>query len=70
MINFFGQEKPLKDIHDIDIKLHNFRILFAYNSGKIENNKIDYYDIREIFENGNVANYTGDIKTLLAFFVV
>ena len=58
------QNKPIKDIHDIDIKLHNFRILFAYNSGKIENDKIDYHDTREIFENGRVANYTGDIKTL------
>lgn len=58
------QNNPIKDIHDIDIKLHNFRILFAYNSGKIENDKIDYHDTREIFENGRVANYTGDIKTL------
>lgn len=58
------QDRPVKDIHDIDIKLHNFRILFAYNSGKIENEKVDYHDTREIFENGKVINYTGDIRTL------
>lgn len=45
------QETPIKDVFDIDIKLHNFRILFAYNSGKIENDKIDYHDTLEIFEN-------------------
>jgi len=48
----------------MDIKLHNFRILFAYNSGKIENDKIDYHDTREIFENGKISSYTGDIRTL------
>ncbi len=58
------QNKPIKDIYDIDVKLHNFRILFAYNSGKIENEKIDYHDTREIFENGRVSSYTGDVKTL------
>lgn len=58
------QESPIKDIFDIDIKLHNFRILFAYNSGKIENDNIDYHDTREIFENGKISNYTGDIRTL------
>jgi len=29
---------------DIDKELHSFRILFAYNSGKIENAGINYYD--------------------------
>ncbi len=49
---------------DIDLRLHNFRILFAYNSGKIENERIAYHDTREIFENGRVLNYTGDTRTL------
>jgi Fic family protein len=49
---------------DIDLKLHNFRILFAYHSGKIENDRIDYHDTREIFENGRIVNYTGDVRTL------
>lgn len=58
------QEQPIYDVADIDLKLHNFRILFAYHSGKIENEQIDYHDTREIFENGKVSNYTGDVRTL------
>jgi Fic family protein len=49
---------------DIDRHLENFRILFAYNSGKIENDDISYADTREIFENGRVLNYSGDPRTL------
>jgi Fic family protein len=58
------QQNPILDAADIDLKLHNFRILFAYHSGKIENDEIDYHDTREIFENGKVSNYTGDVRTL------
>ncbi len=49
---------------DLDYALHSFRVLFAYHSGKIENQDIDYHDTREIFENGKVLNYTGDPRTL------
>lgn len=49
---------------DIDLRLDNFRILFAYNSGKIENHNITYQDTREIFENGKVQNYTGEPRAL------
>jgi Fic family protein len=49
---------------DIDLRLHNFRILFAYNSGKIENSEITYHDTREIFENGRVLNYTGSPRAI------
>jgi hypothetical protein len=38
-------------VSDIDARLHNFRILFAYHSCKIENDNITYHDTREIFEN-------------------
>ncbi len=58
------QQSPISDAADVEIKLHNFRILFAYHSGKIENDRIDYHDTREIFENGRVSNYTGDVRTL------
>lgn len=43
----------------LDEALHNYRILFAYHSGKIENDDITYNDTREIFKNGKVLNYTG-----------
>ena len=49
---------------DIDQRLENFRILFAYNSGKIENEAVTYHDTREIFENGQVLNFTGSPRTL------
>ena len=49
---------------DIDLRLHNFRILFAYNSGRIENPDITYHDTREIFENGRAVNFTGDPRCL------
>ena len=44
--------------------MESFRILFAYNSGKIENEAIKYYDTREIFENGKIISFTGDIRTI------
>jgi len=49
---------------DIDHRLENFRILFAYNSGKIENDAITYNDTREIFENGRILNYSGLPRTI------
>lgn len=49
---------------DLDRYLSNFRILFAYHSGKIENQDITYHDTREIFDNGKVSGYTGSTKAL------
>ena len=40
-----------KSAAELDKYLDNFRILFAYHSGKIENDGITYHDTREIFEN-------------------
>ena len=39
---------------DLDKYLDSFRLLFAYHSGRIENQEITYNDTREIFENGKV----------------
>ena len=44
--------------------LNGYQILFAYNSGKIENDKITFHDTREIFEHDGVTSYTGDLRTL------
>ena len=49
---------------DIDKYLNNFRILFAFHSGRIENKEITYQDTREIFENGRVVGYTGNPRAL------
>lgn len=56
----FNLDTPSK----VDKYLNNFRILFAYNSGKIENNEISFHDTREIFENGKVINYSGTTRTI------
>ncbi len=44
--------------------LNSFRVLFAYHSGKIENENITYHDTCEIFENGKVTGFTGDARAL------
>ena len=49
---------------DLDLRLDNFRILFAYHSGKIENAQVTLHDTREIFENGKVLNYSGDPRAM------
>lgn len=58
------QKKEIKTSADLDTVLQNFRILFAYHSGKIENSEITYHNTREIFENGKVINFTGELRTL------
>lgn len=44
--------------------LNGHSIMFAYHSGKIENDNITYHDTREIFEHDGVTSYTGDLRTL------
>ena len=44
--------------------LSDYRIYFAFNSGKIENPSITYHDTREVFENGRAVSFTGDVRTL------
>lgn len=58
------QSEKKDNIADIYTLLDNFRILFAYHSGKIENEAVTLHDTREIFESGSVVNYTGDLRTL------
>ena len=54
----------IQDSVQLGAYLENFSVLFSYHSGQIENENITYHDTREIFENGRVINYTGDLKTL------
>jgi Fic family protein len=58
------QSYKLDSVADLDKYLDNFRILFAFHSGKIENEEITYNDTREIFENNKVNNYTGSPRAL------
>lgn len=57
-------KKNLKRKEDYLIALSNFKILFAFHSGVIENSEITYHNTREIFENGKVINFTGELRTL------
>lgn len=51
-------------IDEWEAQLIDFKILFAYHSNKIENENTNFHDTREIFENGKVISYTGDLRTL------
>ena len=63
IIDWWKKEKK-ESKADLATLLDNYKILFAYHSGKIENDSITLHDTREIFENGCVINYTGDLRTL------
>ncbi len=58
------QAYKLSTAADLDKYLDSFRILFAFHSGRIENEDITYHDTREIFENGKVVNYSGSPRAL------
>ena len=58
------QSKNIHSKEDLQTALANFSIVFAYNSGAIENSEITYHNTREIFENGKVINFTGNLRTL------
>lgn len=60
----YWQSQKIDSIPKLKTFLDSFQILFAYNSGAIENSEVTYHDTREIFENGKVINFTGDLRTL------
>jgi Fic family protein len=59
----WGKNK-IVSVEALEYALDNFRILFAYHSGKIENEEIEYYDTRDIFDNGKISGYTGSTKAI------
>ena len=58
------QNNVVSNKGELMAKMQNFRIIFAYNSNRIENPETTYHDTREILENGKVVNFTGDIRTI------
>lgn len=58
------KDNPIISMSELNQKLDNFRILFAYNFGKIENSEVSCHDTYEILENGKVINYTGDTRAI------
>lgn len=57
-------EETIADVNELDIRLSNFRVLFAYNSNAVENPETTLHDTREIFENGQLTGFTGNIRTV------
>lgn len=58
------QDKKITNDAELAETLNGYSIAFAYNSGKIENDRITYHDTRDIFEHDGVSSYTGDLRTL------
>ena len=54
----------IRTVDELEQRLENYRILFAFHSGVIENSQITYHDTREMFENGRLVNFTGDARTI------
>lgn len=57
-------QKNIRTDAELAEVLNSQRILFAFHSGKMENDHITYHDTREIFEHDGVTSYTGDLRTL------
>ena len=58
------QEKHIRTAADIALEMNGNGAAFIYHSARIENDKITYQDIREIFDHGGVTGYTGDVRSL------
>ena len=58
------KKRNIKNSDDLEIILDSYKINFAYNSCKIENDNITYYDTREIFDKDGVTSYTGSLRNL------
>lgn len=60
----FWKSQNITNEAELSAALHSYGVNFAYNSGKIENDKITYYDTREVFEKDGVSSFSGDTRTL------
>ena len=58
------KEKKICNSDDLSIILDSYSVNFAYNSCKIENDNITYYDTMEIFDKDGVTSYTGSLRNL------
>lgn len=60
----FWKSKDVRTGAELSEALGAQCVTFAYNSGKIENERVSWRDTREIFERDGVTAYTGDLRTL------
>ncbi len=59
------QDKRIQTLADLETVLSDYRVFFAYHSNRIEDAGVSLHQTREIFENGRVIGYTGDLRALL-----
>lgn len=58
------RQKNIRTDAELAEALNDQSILFAFHSGKLENDHVTYHDTWEIFEHDGVTSYTGDLRTL------
>ncbi len=58
----------IRTADDLENAVEEKGVLFAYHSGKIENDRVTYYDTKEIFDHDGVTSYTGDLRTLFELY--
>ena len=58
------RQKRVKTDAELAEALNGHSVLFAYHSGKLENDRVTFHDTREIFDHDGVTAYTGDLRTL------
>ena len=59
------RRRAIKGRNDLEEALDRYSIEFAYHSGKLGNDRLTMETTKEIFENGSVTAYTGDLRTLI-----
>ena len=59
------RKKNVSSLDDLKSELYDFNVLFACNSNKIENVEVSYHTTREIFTNGKVTGFTGQLVDLM-----
>ncbi len=59
------KQKNIQTEAELAEALHSVGVLFAFHSGKQENERVTWHDTREIFSHDGVTDYSGDLLTLL-----
>ena len=58
------QEMDIRDDAGLETALNGQIVLYAYHSGRIENDEVTYEATREVFERGRLSSFTGDVRTV------
>ncbi len=60
----FNDSLLYHSVNELKAELIDFKILFAYNSNVIENPETSFHTTREIFEEQEISNFSGNLRTL------